>query len=93
MSKLRLAWTAIWAATHVTQYGMAITSLNGIQDAVTCNLDAGVSGRRGRLSPCIDMPVCLMLRFNSLDGLLAGIALWTRRVDIHNRRVGRLARE
>ncbi|KAK1926694.1 putative vacuolar membrane protein [Papiliotrema laurentii] len=88
MSKLRLAWTAIWAATHVTQYGMAITSLNGIQDAVTCNLDAGVSGRRGRLSPCIDMPVShfgLVVSIFTIGGLVGSLAS-----DTVTRRLGRL---
>lgn len=55
-SKAALAWTAVWAATHTSQYGLAITSLNGIQDAVTCNLDQTIDGGT-KLRGCIDMTV------------------------------------
>ncbi|ORY33758.1 putative vacuolar membrane protein [Naematelia encephala] len=55
----RTGLTAIWAALHTTQYGMAITGLNGISDAVTCSADSGHIGihsvASGWLKPCVKM--------------------------------------
>ena len=59
-SVTRTALSAIWAALHTTQYGLAITTLNGISDAVTCNIEGVPKPTyRGSLRPCIDMTVCI----------------------------------
>ena len=60
-SVMRTALSAIWAALHTTQYGLAITTLNGISDAVTCNIEGVPKPTyRGSLRPCIDMTVCIV---------------------------------
>jgi len=56
-SAIRTALTAIWAALHTTQYGLAITTLNGIQDAVTCNLEHEKYKQHGYFKPCVNMTV------------------------------------
>lgn len=57
-SSTRTALTAIWAALHTTQYGLAITGLNGIQDAVTCSIpNYAEPEQAGWLKPCIGMSV------------------------------------
>jgi len=57
-SPMRTTLTAIWAALHTTQYGLAITGLNGIQDAVTCSIPTyRPHERTGWLRPCIPMSV------------------------------------
>lgn len=57
-SPMRTTLTAIWAALHTTQYGLAITGLNGIQDAVTCSIPTyRPVERTGWLRPCILMSV------------------------------------
>ena len=86
MSHWRLGATAVWAATHAMQYGMAITSLNGIQDAVSCNLDhRPVDG--GPLKPCIAMSVSgLVVDFRVL---MKGWNVWRDHLDIHHRRIDR----
>jgi hypothetical protein len=57
-STMRTTLKAIWAALHTTQYGLAITGLNGIQDAVTCSIpNYRPVERTGWLRPCIPMSV------------------------------------
>ncbi|ORY24486.1 putative vacuolar membrane protein [Naematelia encephala] len=58
-SRVRTGLTAVWAALHTTQYGMAITGLNGISDAMTCSVDSKQIGihsvSAGWLKPCVYM--------------------------------------
>ena len=62
-SPMRTTLTAIWAALHTTQYGLAITGLNGIQDAVTCSIPTYREPERtGWLRPCIPMSVSYLVR-------------------------------
>ena len=93
-SKASLAGTAIWAATHTSQYGLAITSLNGIQDAVTCNLDGPIHAG-SKLRGCIDMTVrgC----HNQLSPpqraiLIPGRQIRSHRLDLHFGRADRVSR-
>lgn len=66
-SPLRTTLTAIWAALHTTQYGLAITGLNGIQDAVTCSIPTNREPTKsGWLRPCIAMSVSIDPRRESM---------------------------
>ena len=61
-SALRITLTAIWAALHTTQYGLAITGLNGISEALTCASvpvrdDLVAPFNVGWLKPCVPMSV------------------------------------
>ncbi|ORX36061.1 putative vacuolar membrane protein [Kockovaella imperatae] len=45
-----------WAVSHALQYGLAITGLNGISDAVTCaDKPAGYIPTKGWVTPCVPM--------------------------------------
>ena len=65
-SPLRTGLTAVWAALHITQFGLAISGLNGVQDAVTCSTPSDHIGAHSLapsswLKPRVAMTVsCLM---------------------------------
>nr|XP_019014932.1 uncharacterized protein I206_01019 [Kwoniella pini CBS 10737]OCF53713.1 hypothetical protein I206_01019 [Kwoniella pini CBS 10737] len=78
---MRTALTAIWAALHTTQYGFAITSLNGVQGPVTCgNAGGGISPHSlasSSLKDCIEMSPAqfgLVTSIFTLGGLLGSLA-------------------
>ncbi|WWC58633.1 uncharacterized protein I303_101177 [Kwoniella dejecticola CBS 10117] len=80
---LRTALTAIWAALHTTQYGFAITSLNGVQGPVTCGGAGGAVTPHSLalaspgLKDCIQMSPAefgLVTSIFTLGGLLGSLA-------------------
>ncbi|WWD17742.1 hypothetical protein CI109_102183 [Kwoniella shandongensis] len=79
-SHLRTALTASWTALHTTQYGLAITSLNGVQAAVTCGAAGGNVGAHvlstQRLKDCIFMTPAqfgLVVSIFTLGGLIGSL--------------------
>lgn len=89
-STTRTVLTAIWAALHASQYGIAITSLNGISDAVTCtsspngNIGIHAVSQQHLLKSCIPMQV--RVQWMNLELSLTGNSIRSRRFDIHARR-------
>ena len=48
----------LWAVSHALQYGIAITGLNGISDAVTCaDRPQGLLAKPSWITPCVPMQV------------------------------------
>ena len=53
-----LGLQATWAALHVLQFGLAISGLNGVQDAVTCGgVPGGAELSDHWLTDCVPMSV------------------------------------
>lgn len=80
---------ALWAALHVLQYGLAISGLNGIQDAVTC-ADRPASSNALRIpgKDCIPMTPAqfgLVVSIFTLGGLIGSLGC-----DVVTRRFGRV---
>ncbi|KAK8866056.1 hypothetical protein IAR55_001207 [Kwoniella newhampshirensis] len=77
---LRTALTACWTALHTTQYGLAITSLNGVQAAVTCGTGGNVGAHSlsvQRLKNCISMTPAqfgLVVSIFTLGGLIGSLS-------------------
>ncbi|WVW82458.1 hypothetical protein I302_104468 [Kwoniella bestiolae CBS 10118] len=91
---MRTALTAAWAALHTTQYGFAISSLNGVQGPLTC-------GGAGRITPhsvdakglkdCIYMTPSafgIVTAIFTLGGLLGSLA--ATNINHHLGRIGTL---
>ncbi|WVO17288.1 hypothetical protein L204_104980 [Cryptococcus depauperatus] len=77
---VKVALTACWAALHAMQYGFAITSLNGIQQTVTCNgiqHDGSFEAKNKLLKDCIPMTSALfglVVSILTLGGLLGSLS-------------------
>ncbi|WVN89847.1 uncharacterized protein L203_105077 [Cryptococcus depauperatus CBS 7841] len=77
---VKVALTACWAALHTMQYGFAITSLNGIQQTVTCNgiqHDGSFEAKNKLLKDCIPMTSAqfgLVVSILTLGGLLGSLS-------------------
>ncbi|WVQ97572.1 hypothetical protein IAU59_004686 [Kwoniella sp. CBS 9459] len=84
-SPIRTALIAAWAALHTTQYGFAISSLNGLQSPLTCG-EAGHGGggahltdvddQHGMLKECIPMTPSqfgLVVSIFTLGGLVGSL--------------------
>ncbi|WVQ82698.1 hypothetical protein IAT38_004830 [Cryptococcus sp. DSM 104549] len=93
-SPLKTALVASWAALHTTQYGFAITSLNGVQGPVTCGDNGQVGAHmlsQNRLKDCVAMTPAqfgLVVSIFTLGGLIGSLA--TTSVTYKFGRVGTL---
>ena len=54
------ALATLWAVSHALQYGIAITGLNGISEAVTCaDRPEAQTPDSGWITPCVPMQVSI----------------------------------
>jgi hypothetical protein len=60
------AFPAIWAISHSFLHGFHIASLNGVQEAVTCD----IGGRHYGLSDCLDLSVCIVSGHRDKDQMV-----------------------